>query len=99
MNRVLKFGRKPFLAIAIIMVPWLSPALAQKSRITTTEVLIQRLGGHGVADLNIQFSINSGKVTPRAKDQMRELGQALTSKSPAALALLLFGKMKTCLIL
>ena len=69
------------MAMAIIMVPWLSPALAQKSGIITTEVLIQRLGGHGVADLNIQFSVNSGKVTPRAKDQMRELGQALTSKA------------------
>ncbi|MEE2760930.1 MAG: OmpA family protein [Pseudomonadota bacterium] len=67
--------------MAIIMVQCLSPALAQTSGIITTEVLVQRLGGYGAADLNIQFGVNSDKVTPRVKDQMRELGQALTSNA------------------
>jgi len=80
-NRALDFCRNLFLAINIFMVLWPSLALAQTIGIVTTEVLIQRLGGYDSVDINIQFSVNSSKVTPRAKDQMRELGRALTSNT------------------
>jgi outer membrane protein OmpA-like peptidoglycan-associated protein len=91
-DRIDRGGRRWFLAIAFLAAATVQPAFGQTSGIITADHLIERLANHAAGlDLNIQFGVNNASVTPRAKDQMRELGQALASKELAAAAFEIIG--------
>ena len=90
-DRIRKFGWRWALALAILAATTVPPAFAQTAGIVTTDVLIERLGNVAALDLNIQFGVNNASVTPRAKDQMRELGNALASKELSAGAFEIIG--------
>ena len=79
-------ARRWYIAIIVLLAIPGQAALAQTAGIVTAEGLIKRLTGFAAVglDLNIQFGVNNAAVTPRAKDQMRELGNALASRELAA---------------
>lgn len=79
------------IVLAVLAAAAVSPTLAQTAGIVTTDVLIERLATVAALDLNIQFGVNNASVTPRAKDQMRELGNALASKELSAGAFEIIG--------
>jgi outer membrane protein OmpA-like peptidoglycan-associated protein len=86
-----KSGWPRILAIFALLAISPQGVLAQTAGIVTTDVLIDRLGSVAALDLNIQFGVNNASVTPRAKDQMRELGIALASKALSAGAFEIIG--------
>lgn len=90
-NGINKSGWRWFLAAFALLAISHHGAFAQTAGIVTTEVLIERLATVAVLDLNIQFGVNNAAVTPRAKDQMRELGNALASKELSAGAFKIIG--------
>jgi OOP family OmpA-OmpF porin len=90
-DRITLVGRHGIIALAIWAAVAVPPVLAQTAGIVTTEVLVERLGNVAAIDLNIQFGVNNAAVTPRAKDQMRELGNALASKALSAGAFEIIG--------